>query len=114
MIDWGKFNILDEEFYKDRMPDISKYESPITVNYIDGIIKQIQENNELQIMQQIKTVVDIDKEELIKALNYDRGQYNKGYADGYARGLEEGKVTAMLTLAESIQKQYGGTDNEAD
>ena len=25
---------------------------------------------------------DIDKDELIKALNYDRDQYNKGYVDG--------------------------------
>jgi hypothetical protein len=28
--------------------------------------------------------IDVDKDELIKALQYDRNQYNKGYADGYS------------------------------
>lgn len=28
--------------------------------------------------------INVDKDELIKALQYDRNQYNKGYADGYS------------------------------
>ena len=31
---------------------------------------------------------DIDKEELAKALNYDRKQYEKGHTDGYNEGIE--------------------------
>ena len=27
--------------------------------------------------------IDVDKDELIKALQYDRGQYEKGYINGY-------------------------------
>lgn len=28
--------------------------------------------------------INVDKDELVKALQYDRNQYNKGYADGYS------------------------------
>ena len=31
-----------------------------------------------------KIAIDVDKDELIKALKYDRGQYEKGYADAKA------------------------------
>lgn len=55
------------------------YESPIEV---------IQKNIEMQIENGIYKAVqnvgiNVDKEELIKALNYDRRQYQKGYADGF-------------------------------
>lgn len=31
----------------------------------------------------------VDKDELIKALTYDRQQYDKGYSDGYIKGTTE-------------------------
>lgn len=33
--------------------------------------------------------VSVDKDELIKALTYDREQYDKGYSDGYIKGSTE-------------------------
>ncbi len=54
------------------------YESPITVYYED-IEKRVEGDL-------VKTVFrlgfDVDEEELMKALNYDREQYQKGYKDG--------------------------------
>lgn len=91
------------------------YESPISlVTGIENVINSVEEQRENAIYMAIKEriSIDVDKDELIKALNYDRGQYNAGYADGYRRGLEEGKVTAYLTLAEKLQEKYGGNDNE--
>lgn len=35
----------------------------------------------------VRTDIHVDRDELIKALSYDRGQYEKGFSDG----LEEGK-----------------------
>ena len=32
---------------------------------------------------------DVDKEELAKALNYDRKQYEKGYMDGYNKAIDD-------------------------
>lgn len=57
------------------------YESPITL--ITEIEKDLMQAEEEGVMQAVwKTGVDVDKDELIRALNYDRGQYDKGYADG--------------------------------
>lgn len=33
--------------------------------------------------------IDVDEEELIKALRHDRNQYDKGYADGRAEAIKE-------------------------
>ena len=58
------------------------YESPISQifqNIQDSIIRET-ENGYLATIQ-ATTGLDINKEELIKALNYDRDQYNKGYND---------------------------------
>lgn len=57
------------------------YESPIKMIYDDmqtRIIKQ-QENDVYQAVQQYG--ITVDKEELLKALRYDREQYTKGYND---------------------------------
>ena len=58
------------------------YESPITAIY-EQISNQINQDFEDRIMAEVKMKVDVnvDKEELIKALNYDRGQYEKGMED---------------------------------
>ena len=42
----------------------------------------------------LKCDITVDKEELIKALNYDRNQYDRGYQDGYKDGYEK----ALLKL----------------
>lgn len=64
------------------------YESPVEViqNMMDPIIKSIEESRENAIVAQISEAygVSVNKEELAKALAYDRGQYEKGYADAMA------------------------------
>lgn len=58
------------------------YESPIHITELaDNIFKQISDAKEAYIMAEVKLVVDVDKGELIRALQYDRDQYYKGYAD---------------------------------
>lgn len=59
------------------------WESPITKIYGDihnEILRQDEENYIYAIKQAIG--YEVDKEELIKALQYDREQYDKGYRDG--------------------------------
>lgn len=54
------------------------YQSPI-----DVIVEKMQTKFENGVFEAIqKQGILVDKEELIKALQYDRGQYEKGYADG--------------------------------
>lgn len=62
------------------------YESPIEMFYNDtmqNIAEQIREETDNKIVCEVKMQcgVNIDKDELIKALKYDRDQYNKGYQD---------------------------------
>lgn len=59
------------------------YDSPIDKFY--GEMKsQIVQNEDEYLMVQVSQTIgyNIDKDELIKALNYDRKQYEKGYEDG--------------------------------
>ena len=68
------------------------YESPIKLHEVEArIVEDITKARDDYILAQVKMAVDVDKEELIKALSYDRQQYDKGYADGYANAKAVGK-----------------------
>lgn len=71
------------------------YKSPIEMFY--GGLQMEQENNILKAVQDVG--VHVDRAELIKALMYDRQQYQKGYADGYNEGVKQGlhEVVNIIT-----------------
>lgn len=56
------------------------YKSPIDIIY--GQLETHIEGDAMRAIQQVG--VNVDKEELLRALQYDRGQYDKGYADAMA------------------------------
>ena len=58
------------------------YESPIEINY--GEMQTAYENGILKVVW--KYDIHCDKEELLKALAYDRDQYRKGYEDAQRTG----------------------------
>lgn len=59
------------------------WESPINISTItEEIERKVTEALEEYIYNQVRMVVDVDKDELMKALKYDRGQYELGYHDG--------------------------------
>ncbi len=87
------------------------YESPIkviqeqlTLKMEDDILKAIQKYN-----------IEVDKEELLKALAYDRDQYMKGYEEGRASAFNVERIAEELI--EALKKQtpkkplYIGLDN---
>lgn len=56
------------------------WESPLEM-----MISDMQMNLDGEIYKAVQRVgITVDKDELIKALEYDRGQYEKGYADAMA------------------------------
>ena len=61
------------------------YEAPIKM--MQHQLRTEEENGILKAIMDVGVVVN--KEELIKALQYDRGQYDKGYNDGYLEGIKE-------------------------
>ena len=74
-------NISD--LFGDGMPDGIGYESPITL--FIGAFETKMENDAVQAVQQYG--FDVDKEELFKALKYDRDQYKVGYSRGREDGM---------------------------
>ena len=66
------------------------WESPIKIStIIEEIERKVTETQEEYIYGQVRAVVDVDKDELVKALAYDRDQYEKGYSDGRMARDEE-------------------------
>ena len=68
------------------------YESPIEVftTQMDGILEQMQKQQEEHVYKAVLNVgVNVNKEELVKALLYDRDQYDKGYQDGIEEFAEK-------------------------
>lgn len=77
-IDIEKLNIG----YERCKADFSKYESPIQ-KIMGEVQSQMIRQEEEQLMMQVKQSIGyaVDKDELLKALQYDRKQYEKGYKD---------------------------------
>lgn len=99
------------------------YSSPI-----DVIRRQMSVDIEKGIMKAVENVgITVDKEELIKALQFDRGQYDRGYADACKKfvGLLHERMrykyqgtglwwTEIVLMAEEICKEITeGKDNES-
>ena len=77
-----------------------KYKSPVTVfsqglrtAFEDGIFQAIQSYG-----------VCVDKDELVKALQYDRGQYEKGFIDGSRCEIDTIKAEVAREIFSEIEK----------
>lgn len=90
------------------------YESPINVYFKQAqeAARKVDEEVGNQIMIAVWDVgVNVNRDELIKALQYDRGQYEKGYQDGYAvtraeiERLEEQNKNLTITLCKKARKE---------
>lgn len=58
------------------------YRSPIELRIYERVLQEYEKQDAI-IMQTVQEIVpDIDKGELIRALEYDRAQYEKGYFEG--------------------------------
>ena len=72
------------------------YESPIEL-----IVKDVQQAFENEVLKVVQNYgVNVGKEELRKALLFDRGQYDKGYADG------EWELFTLITSAYYGKEYY--------
>ena len=82
------------------------YESPINL-YMQEIMSKMENERENAITAKISESigVDIDKGELIKALQYDRQQYSKGYAD--AKAMCESMLDEIRAeIEEQIERDF--------
>lgn len=79
------------------------YESPIKIlqdQIAKDFARKIDEETGKAIYEATQRIgITVDDNELLKALRYDRGQYDKGYDDGFNDGRK-------AVIAEIIEK-YG-------
>ena len=81
------------------------YECPIKFNFGD-IQMQIMKQQENEVYMAIqKCGVDVDKEELKRALQYDREQYEKGYEDA-VREVKEDIIQKLMSQREWYLNLY--------
>ena len=65
------------------------YESPIELFSVTEYAKRIDEQIEKAIYEEVTKIgINVNRDELIKALKYDRDQYEKGYRDGRGECIE--------------------------
>jgi len=78
------------------------YKSPITLT--DRLVSEITKKQDDQITAAVRHEINIniDKEELIKVLKYDRDQYDQGYKDGYQEGYKSARDKFLDILNYSI------------
>lgn len=91
------------------------YDSPIKMFEIaEPIMSTIIEHRENAVVAKVKECIgfDIDKDELLRALNYDRDQYDKGYRDGHRNGVAVGRQQILDELYTFLKKQ--GYEFESD
>lgn len=85
------------------------YESPISI--IERVIEDIGKEQATLIDNQtyeavLRVGIQVDKEELIKALAYDRNQYNKGFEDGFKAGKKARWIDVEQGLPDDEQKVW--------
>ena len=74
------------------------YESPIKI-----ITGQMKTNYEDTIYCAVQNVgINVDRTELLKALEYDRGQYDKGWEEGFHDGYIHGLEIAIIEVERII------------
>lgn len=121
------FKSIDLYPMNDKLKEMCKtpngcYEPPFTGyvgDYAQKMVEEINEQGDTVIYNEIvrQIAIDVDKDEMIRALNYDRDQYNKGYNDGYTRARNE-IVEKIIKKCEydmaSARSEYGkGVVDEA-
>ena len=74
------------------------YQSPIEI-----IIGKMQTQIDDDIYKAVQNVgINVDREELLKALEYDRGQYDKGWEEGFHDGFVHGLEIAIIDVENII------------
>lgn len=72
------------------------YKSPINM-WITKVQEDFEKKLDEQVYKELLNVgISVDKEELLKALEYDRKQYEKGFKDG--------KASVIVDLKEIIER----------
>ena len=83
------------------------YQSPIKLVSTDPVIETIKTKTDEMIYRAVTHAdVQVDRDELIKALQYDRGQYEKGFLDGVLH--EQDRLQVAISKAIDALEELAG------
>lgn len=69
---------------------MKNYKSPISID-LESVMKAISKAIDGRIMEAIRDAdIFVNRDELIRTLNYDRNSYDAGYEDGLRDGYNKG------------------------
>lgn len=87
---------------------LTQYESPIQISLVDEYMTSVENDIEKHVMNYLmKYNIQVDKSELIKALNYDRKQFEIGYDAGYKDGFNKGKEYYLEKITIMLEETKG-------
>ena len=92
-----------KDFYK-KVAEMS-YQSPIEVTMSQMRFEQ-EKRLEDEVFKAIQDIgVTVDKDELIKALQYDRDQYCRGFIDGYTGDIDKMRQEVKADTVRQMQTE---------
>ena len=81
------------------------YQSPVELFTTDTMVETLKNETDALIVRAVAHAdVKVDRDELIKALQYDREQYEKGFSDGvlYEQERLEGTIRKAIDALEKL------------
>jgi hypothetical protein len=113
--DMPKYIELPQYKYKPSMEEMIREMSDMTYKSpVETINQQVQAKFEGDVMELIHSYgINVDKDELVKALKYDRDQYRKGFEDGCKGATDRIKAEVAREIFEeinTIKKEYASGD----
>ena len=108
-----KYIELPQYKYKPSMEEMIREMSDMTYKSpVETIRQQVQAKFEGDVMELIHSYgINVDKDELIKALQYDRDQYRKGFADGRKGMMDKIKAEVAREIIADLREQINGYEN---
>ena len=99
-----KYNLFTaKDFYK-KVAEMT-YQSPIEVTMSQMRFEQ-EKRLEGEVFKAIQDIgVTVDKDELIKALQYDRDQYCRGFIDGYTGDIDKMRQEVKADTVRQMQTE---------
>lgn len=101
-----KYIELPQYRYKPSMEEMIREMSDMTYKSpVETIRQQVQAKFEGDVMELIYSYgINVDKDELVKALKYDRDQYRKGFEDGCKGTIDKIKAEVAREIFAEIEK----------
>ena len=104
--EYPHIKLKPKPFMPEDLEDLMSYKSPIET--IVDEMALIAENGVYKAAQNVN--INVNKEELEKALRYDRDQYVEGFANGYEAGYKKGINDAIDKLSSLLIKREGESE----